>query len=74
MTREEFINREIRVWGEDYIFDLLDRGYEVRHLHTPDGGSKWSWVLTEARPRATVQSAASGGLLPFSLAHRASDG
>lgn len=38
MTREEFINREVAIWGEDYIFDLLDRGYEPKL--TSEG---WRW-------------------------------
>ena len=74
-TREEFITREVRVWGEDYIFDLLDRGYEVAELRDSRGVSKWTWLLTNERQSATVQYGRSdGGLLPFSLASRASDG
>jgi hypothetical protein len=44
MTLEEFINREINVWSEDYIFDLLDRGYEPVELISDTGQTKWSWV------------------------------
>lgn len=44
MTREDFINREVSIWGEDYIFDLIDRGYEPIELVGNDG-SKWSWKL-----------------------------
>ena len=39
MTQEEFLNREIYIWSEDYIFDLLDRGYEVK-LTT----AGWRWI------------------------------
>lgn len=38
ISREEFIKREIAIWSEDYIFDLLDRGYDVK-LTTE--GYKW---------------------------------
>lgn len=27
MTESEFIAKEVAVWGEDYVFDLLDKGY-----------------------------------------------
>ena len=76
MTREEFINREVRVWGEDYIFDLLDRGYEPILLTNPQTTqTRWSWVLTNSPFCATVRDGCNdGGLLPFSLAFRASDG
>ena len=32
MTREQFIACEIVTWGEDYIFDLLDKGYVAVEL------------------------------------------
>lgn len=38
MTKEEFINREVYVWGEDYIFDLIDKGYNVIEVN---GVFKW---------------------------------
>lgn len=41
-TREDFIKHEISIWGEDYIFDLLERGYVVRL--TSDG---YKWFYTE---------------------------
>jgi len=75
VTREQFIDQEIRVWGFDYISDLFDRGYEVCELTSSHGGNKWSWLLTSQRPSATVQYGRNdGGLLPFSLAYCASDG
>lgn len=39
ITADEFIKREIVVWGEDFINDLLDRGYEPTLL------SDGRWVL-----------------------------
>lgn len=41
MTYDEFIQHECHVWGEDYVFDLLDRGYIV--VQTDDG--KWGWQM-----------------------------
>lgn len=40
MTREEFLTHEIYVWGEKYIFDLLDKGYSLTHT---SGG--WRWIV-----------------------------
>lgn len=40
MTREEFLTHEIYVWGEDYIFNLIDRGYSL--INTTGG---WRWQL-----------------------------
>lgn len=40
MTYTEFINHEIAIWGEDYVFDLLDKGYSV--VNTTHG---YKWVL-----------------------------
>lgn len=37
----EFIKREIHVWGEDYVDDLFDKGYVPVKL----SNSKWSWLL-----------------------------
>jgi hypothetical protein len=65
MTREEFINREISTWGEDYIFDLFDRGYEVVSLTARNGDTRWSWVLTTGRVSATLAVGSSAALLPF---------
>jgi len=64
MTREQYINREISTWGFDYIADLFDRGYEVRQLTNSHGESKWSWVLTEARPRASLEVGSIRGFTP----------
>jgi len=40
-----FINHEIAVWGEDYIHDLLDRGYEPVLVCNQEGDFKWTWIL-----------------------------
>jgi hypothetical protein len=41
MTREEYISHEVAIWGEDYILDLIDRGY-LPVLTT--AGYKWMVV------------------------------
>ena len=52
MDRNEFINHEIATWGEEYIFTLLDRGFEPVQVFNAEGHVKWTWVL----PRVTVES------------------
>lgn len=39
MTKQEFINHECHVWGEDHIFDLLERGFTVLPI-----GNTFRWV------------------------------
>lgn len=41
MTKDQFIAHESHVWGSDYVFDLLDRGYVV--VMTSEG--KWGWQM-----------------------------
>jgi len=41
MTENEFIKRECSIWGEDYIFDLIERGYVP--VLTDHG---WKWMVT----------------------------
>lgn len=46
ISETEFLNREIAVWGEDYVFDLIDRGYELIPLTDSKTGSvKWAWIM-----------------------------
>jgi len=40
-TEQNFLDREIAVWGEDYVFDLLDKGYKI--VQRDDG--KFGWVF-----------------------------
>lgn len=73
MTLNDFINREIATWGEDVIFDLLDRGFEAVELHDGMGHTKWTWRyvgLTNASKSATMTHGGYRGLLPFSLIPR----
>ena len=53
MTYQQFMDREIRIWGEDYIFDLFDRGYNVV-LTT--SGYKWVMPLRSETLSATLGS------------------
>lgn len=48
MTKDEFLKHEIYVWGEDYIFDLIDRGYSLTQT-----SAGWKWLL----PLAQVDTA-----------------
>lgn len=42
ITADEYLRREISVWGEDYVYDLIDRGYTPVKL----SNGKWSWLYT----------------------------
>jgi hypothetical protein len=42
-TEDEFVRAEIAVWGEDYIFDLIERGYSPQPYYA-DGRRVWRWV------------------------------
>lgn len=63
MTKEQFIKSEIATWGEDYIFDLFERGYTVI-LVTDGTDTKWIWVLTNEQICDSIGSGRR--LLPFS--------
>lgn len=40
LTEQDFLNREIKVWGFEYIENLLESGFEPK-LTTKD----WTWIL-----------------------------
>lgn len=68
ITKDEFIAKEVATWGEDYIFDLIDRGYEAVELVDEMGGTKWSWYqrrLTITSECATMNYGGTAALLPF---------
>lgn len=74
MTRDQFIQREIATWGEDYIFDLIDRGYEVVQL-TNGTQVKWCWHfigLTTSPESATVIRGSDSAFTPVFVGYRAS--
>lgn len=48
MTQDEYLKHEIALWGEEYIFDLVDRGYTLK-LTT----AGWKWLLPAAVPTGT---------------------
>jgi hypothetical protein len=51
-TQEQFVNKEIEVWGFDYISDLFDKGYEpLEILDERTGKLKWTWHLFIRPPR-----------------------
>jgi hypothetical protein len=48
LTETQFINSEIAVWGEEYIFDLLERGYEPIALTDESTGKRvWKWTCAQ---------------------------
>ena len=44
ITADEFIKREYRIWGEEYIDDLINGGYTPVLL----SNGKWSWLYSTA--------------------------
>jgi hypothetical protein len=68
MTHDEFINKEVATWGEDYIFALLDSGFEPVELVSETGEVKWTWIkqsLTTLGKSATMHSGGRSAFLPF---------
>jgi hypothetical protein len=67
MTKQEFINSEIAKWGEDYIFDLIDNGYEPVEMVVSggsfgNGGIRWWWrnpLLTQRAACAIIPASRS---------------
>lgn len=44
MTRAQFVNKQIEIWGFDYISDLFDKGYEpIQMRDNFTGEVKWTW-------------------------------
>lgn len=70
MTREEFVNREIATWGDDYIIDLFERGYVAIELQNGTH-SKWTWLLTNTPKSATVVPGSGAGFTPVFPTSRA---
>jgi hypothetical protein len=55
-TLHNLLKAECAIWGEDYIYDLIDRGYEPTLVS--DGDSvKLTFRLTDENVCATVSSA-----------------
>jgi len=65
MTNEEFINREVATWGEDYIFDLLDKGFTPTLLLSHTGEVKWTWRLTSGASCDRLSTGGTPTFLPF---------
>lgn len=53
MTKDEFIQNEIHVWGDDHIESLLEKGYDV--VATSEG---WKWIYTPHAVTRTKQLSA----------------
>jgi hypothetical protein len=49
VTEEEFIQREMKIWGIDYIDDLFMKGYKPTYVETLQ---KWMWLLPTSSVRA----------------------
>lgn len=63
MTQDQFIKSEIAVWGEDYIFDLIERGYSPM---LTDNGWYWLLAVTQSLDTASEMCYADGAaLLPL---------
>lgn len=45
ITADEFIRKEAILWSEEYIEDLIDKGYSPKLIVNEDGTSKWTWVM-----------------------------
>jgi len=46
-TVDEFVKSEMRVWGTEYVEDLIEQGYTpVQVTDNATGTVKWSWVLS----------------------------
>lgn len=39
-TKTDFFHREVHVWGEEYVYDLVERGYTP--ILTTEG---WRWMI-----------------------------
>jgi len=49
ITLDEFIKRECAIWSEDYIFDLIERGYFP--VLTDHG---WKWMVSRVAQASSV--------------------
>jgi len=65
MTKQEFINHELDMWGEDEVFNLIDKGFEPVQLLNELGEVKWTWRLTKAPKSATLVAGGNPTFLPF---------
>lgn len=51
-TETDFIRHEIAVWGEDYVFDLIEQGYVATDV--PELGWRFMPVQSSERTRTLV--------------------
>lgn len=52
MTETDFVNAWIATWGEDYVYDLIERGFVPTRVIGANG-EEWVWVQS-ALERARV--------------------
>jgi len=73
-TFDAFVKKEISIWGEDYIFDLIEKGYKPVLLVVGDGATgqtKWSWKMPRNSPLTsglscdTLNRGSDSSFLPF---------
>jgi hypothetical protein len=50
MDKHQYINSLINVWGQDYIFDLIDRGYVPVEVTDANGVKSWKLQLPIKSP------------------------
>lgn len=48
MTESEFIAKEVATWGQDYVYDLMDKGYVPTYVAELD---KWVFMLPVSTPK-----------------------
>lgn len=46
-SESDFVRREIAHWGEDYVDDLINKGF-VPVLLNENGSLKWQWRLCDS--------------------------
>jgi hypothetical protein len=61
MTENEFINRELDLWGFEEVEVLFGKGFKP--VLTDKG---WRWLLTQDDKPATMRSRPARGSLPLS--------
>lgn len=53
-TADEFLKSEMRIWGSEYVEDLIEQGYlPIQITDSASGMVKWTWILS-TRDRVSV--------------------
>lgn len=56
-TEDEFIKAEMTLWGEDYIFDLIERGYTPKLTNLG-----WRWFYSSGQVDTAADLCYAGGV------------